>query len=108
MLGHLLFNAQDSLAKQWREKKSRTDMNGGTDRTSMNGDSSLEANSLFARRPTNSNAELNSYQHGSGGEELENTKLSPELETEKFSATENTVLNCDVADGATPCCQYTL
>jgi hypothetical protein len=110
MLGHLLFNAQDSLARQWREKHSRTEMmNGDTYRTDMNGDSSLEANSLFVRRGTNSNTELNSYHHGRTGEEVERITSSPAVvEHEKFAATESTILRSDVADGATPCCQYTL
>ncbi len=106
MLGHLLFNAQDSLARKWREKY----LNGGTCRTDTNGDGSLEANHLFLRRRTNSNTELNSYQHGRGGEVLESVSSSTVLEREKFPATESTNLRSsdDVADGATPCCQYTL
>ena len=113
MLGHMLFNAQDSLARQWREKYNQAEMMNGRDttyRTDMNGDSSLEANSLFVRRGTNSNTELmNSYQHGRGGGEVEDIASPPVvLEREKFPPTENTNLRSDVADGATPCCQYTL
>jgi len=88
MLGHMCFNAQDSFVKKWEEKASRSADEDETPAYSGKVESSDKL----------SDTELGSYQNGDG---------------KKEACTENTKLNAKqapvaMADGATPCCQYTL
>lgn len=106
MLGHVFFNAQDSLVKLWAEKKNRIDQD---ETGSENGSRCL------AGAETVSNTEFSSFQNNSNdGDALENgdgvgTKSPPEQENDKLHVTENTKLRGSFpADGATPCCQYTM
>lgn len=107
MLGHVFFNAQDSLVKVRAEKKNRIDADEMVD---ANGSRSL------SRAETVSNTEFGTFQNnGTADDALENgeggdsTKSPPERENDKLDVTENTKLRGSFpSDGATPCCQYTM
>lgn len=103
MLGHICFNAQDSFAKQWIEKKSKKESEEVA--AASEDECNVGGTSL-------SNTELGSYQNGDNDGSIENgccgtasAKSPPE---QNGVATEKTKLTEGVADGATPCCQYTL
>lgn len=103
MLGHICFNAQDSFAKQWTEKKSKKESEEAA--AASEDECNVGGTSL-------SNTELGSYQNGDNDGSIENgccgtasAKSPPE---QNGVATEKTKLTEGVADGATPCCQYTL
>ena len=110
MVGHALFNAQDSLAKRWTEKKN----DGGTRRDGTE-DVPEASGGGGGTGGGGGHTELGSYQNGKsldiilqGGRKL---KPPPEVDLEgsvssNNSAAESTRLRRDIADGATPCCQY--
>ncbi|KAL7528489.1 hypothetical protein ACHAXR_003372 [Thalassiosira sp. AJA248-18] len=107
MVGHMCFNAQDSLVKQWAEKKSRPDHD---EVASANG-----GDGCLDRHDTSSNTELGSYQNGGNhgvldSDELENGSCSASAKSppESPAVSETSRLRSSIADGATPCCQYTL
>mmetsp|Transcript_41344 Transcript_41344/g.74530 ORF Transcript_41344/g.74530 Transcript_41344/m.74530 type:complete len:769 (+) Transcript_41344:96-2402(+) len=101
MLGHVFFNAQDSLVKQRAEKKiSRSDRD------------EVAASETVEESKSRTNTELSSYQNGDldASDQLEGgeRKSPPEEVNGTLPPTENTKLKYAVADGATPCCQYNL
>jgi len=100
MLGHVSFNAQDAFVKQLAEKKSTSEAE------KEEGDACCGNNGILPER--RSSTELSSYQNGEvAGGELEEGKRQSKLGN-GMPLTENTRLRSSVADGATPCCQYTL
>jgi hypothetical protein len=105
MLGHVIFNAQDSLTKRWAEGKKKPESEEVADAAACCG-SNLQASV--------SNTELmRSYQNGDSVAELEENGGSRGLKSppeEKLPPVldESSALRNNVADGATPCCQYTV
>jgi hypothetical protein len=94
IIGHVLFNAQDSIIKRYNERRK-------TNKERM------------SPRPTN---ELSSYQNGDD-EMIENrgtccglgaTSSSSKYEAMSLTPTETTMLKTLNPPGATPCCQYTM
>jgi hypothetical protein len=99
MLGHGIFNAQDSYVKR------KSDQHAGRD--------SQEAGA--GTRENGATELASSYQHAStrssgadeGGDSCCGLKSNASNGT-SFGPTEKTKLNVNIADGVTPCCQYTV
>ncbi|KAL9179401.1 hypothetical protein ACHAXT_008691 [Thalassiosira profunda] len=105
VVGHVLFNAQDSLVKHKDEKKSRIE-SGGVSETAR-------CEPIERTTTLSNNTELSSYQHSNGGyidpDQVENgIGASLKSPPEEENLNESSTLRAAVADGVTPCCQYTV
>lgn len=108
MIGHVIFNAQDALMKRWKEME----YDGRKDGT----EDIPEAAVVTASNARN--RELGSYQNGTISVGLvenvnngyNNVKSTPEKDIENLSdmSASSSEIRRDIADGVTPCCQYTL
>jgi hypothetical protein len=108
MLGHCLFNAQDSIVKVWAAKKVESNGDEVAPNCECEGTNTPDVTEFGSR------TELGSYQNGTSYQQSDDdseigdccgVKSPPEL---KAPPTESTKLREALADGATPCCQYTL
>ena len=123
MLGHVLFNAQDSLAKMWIEKKEpeagdNCEGNGGVGMVSTGSRNALQVTEREDGLSSNAGS---GYQNGGSNgnyyhdeDEVEaggccSMMSSPKNETNSDGVvTEKSSLKDHIPEGATPCCQYTL
>ena len=116
MIGHVLFNAQDALTTRWTKEKGNGDHGGRRDGTEEVPEASAALGG-GGRTGGAAHTELGSYQNGVNtfdccGSGNGNLNSPPETDLENslsdVSTTESTRLRRGIADGATPCCQYTL
>jgi hypothetical protein len=108
MIGHVVFNAQDALIKRWKEK----DYDGRRDgREEVPEAAVLTASGARSRGVGDrSHTELGSYQNGTTSDQFNTMKSDTEKDIENLSETSATSagIRRSIADGVTPCCQYTL
>ena len=109
MIGHVLFNAQDALTTRWTKEKGNGDHGG----RSYGAEDVPEASASLGgggRTGGAAHTELGSYQNGRNTFDCCGNPPETDLENSlsDTSTTESTKLRSGIADGATPCCQYTL
>ena len=109
MIGHVIFNAQDSFVKKREERRKSARQN------SLVGGDGVAGMGSTSYGSTNHST----YQH-SASMPVSGSTHSTEVELEngnglvkkpshlRDSSSESTKLRGAVSDGATPCCQYTL
>jgi hypothetical protein len=110
MIGHVIFNAQDALIKRWKEKGDADGRRDGTEDVP-------EAAVVTASNARN--RELGSYQNGTAslgnnakndnnGYNTMNSASEKDPENLSDTSAKSAGIRRSVADGVTPCCQYTL
>lgn len=100
MIGHVIFNAQDSFVKKRMEKRESRRLS-----ALDTGSTTYGSTRHMGEQESDSTCnELGSYQNGG------NLKSPPEksVASETTMLTSNKKLRSATADGATPCCQYSL
>ena len=102
MIGHVIFNAQDALIKRWKEKGDDDGRRDGTEDV---------PEAAVATASNARNRELGSYQNGTaslGNNAKDDNNAEKDLENLSDTSAKSAGIRRSVADGVTPCCQYTL
>ena len=109
MIGHVIFNAQDSFVKKREERrKSRQNSLVGGDGVAGMGATSY-GSTKHSTYQHSASMPVSGSSHSTTEVELENGNgLVKKTSHLRDSSSESTKLRGAVADGATPCCQYTL